>query len=385
MASQQQTSESTNDSGTTTFVDYIPPPTAPVLPPAKYKLWLIVLTLVYLGAWVTSLAGFLAWIESWKIFSPDLSFFIMLGVIVFTSTYAALDLLVGCFTITIRNKTYGLGPWLRQPRVKWIHKHHNVLSEFFAQLIMILEDGFQMFDAPPPIPPPMKPKHFDSNKKRCHVQLRIEHTVCPKKYDEYKEWEEKIKKLARSVEGFQSVSYLKNPEGVNRFSSIVTVDEEDESEGEKPNSNSRQHHEAAADFLEDGMTEEERTVVDSSPIEDTIKTIDPSSSGAETSLDDPSHVILVTFSSIDLLNDYMSSSKRHRLMNELEPLLAKPDVLKIQQNRMLPDAFTELLIRQGEHVPKLPPKKWKVAWLTTLALYLCSRWVQSFLPYYFSV
>ena len=61
-----------------------------------------------------------------------------------------------------------------------------------------------------------------------------------------------------------------------------------------------------------------------------------------------------------------------------------PDVVLVQRNRELPDAFTDLLIRQGLPVPSLAPKKWKVWWLTTIALYITVRWVDHFMPYYYN-
>ena len=49
--------ESVNAS-TTTFVDYIQPPSPKSRPPSKYKLWLIVLVLVYFAEWFAKEAMF---------------------------------------------------------------------------------------------------------------------------------------------------------------------------------------------------------------------------------------------------------------------------------------------------------------------------------------
>merc|ERR1711935_155564 len=57
--------------------------------------------------------------------------------------------------------------------------------------------------------------------------------------------------------------------------------------------------------------------------------------------------------------------------------------IQIRLGRKLPDAFTDLMIRQGESVPKLPPLKWKVCWLTTVGLYISITWVSSFMAHYF--
>uniref|UniRef100_A0A7R9ZGE5 Uncharacterized protein n=1 Tax=Pseudictyota dubia TaxID=2749911 RepID=A0A7R9ZGE5_9STRA len=49
----------------------------------------------------------------------------------------------------------------------------------------------------------------------------------------------------------------------------------------------------------------------------------------------------------------------------------------------MPDAFTDLLVRQGDSVPTLQPKKWKVWWLTLLGLFFTQLWAGAVLPYYF--
>jgi hypothetical protein len=70
-------------------------------------------------------------------------------------------------------------------------------------------------------------------------------------------------------------------------------------------------------------------------------------------------------------------------MKQLSPLLMKPDTVQIQKDRVLPDAFTSLIVAQGQCAPPRPPKKWKVWWLTSLALFVTIRWSRSFMPYYY--
>jgi hypothetical protein len=62
-------------------------------------------------------------------------------------------------------------------------------------------------------------------------------------------------------------------------------------------------------------------------------------------------------------------------------LLVVPAIVQIQKDRQLPDAFTDLLIRQGECVPLLAPKKWKVWWLTLLGLFFTQLWTIDVMPY----
>jgi antibiotic biosynthesis monooxygenase (ABM) superfamily enzyme len=449
---------SKNTRSVSTFVEYVTPPPTPIPPPAKYKLWLVVLTLVFFADWFSDEAGFLPWIQSWEILDPNLSYFFMLGVIVFCLTYAALDLLVACFTWKIRGKTYGFGPWLRQPRVERIHKFHNFPAEVLAIIITIFEDGFKIFNAPPSIKPPMAPTHYMCKSGTCKVMLRIEHNIDPNKFDDYFPWEKKIAKAASNFEGFVSVEHLKRNEPASVYTTLhksssnesdcndsfhdsaedgvayvreinklpnqtVTGDNVDLEEGQQEkniavsvehlkrneaasvcntlhesSSNESDCNDSFHDIAEDGVAyvreinklPNQTVTGDSVDLEEgqqekNIASALKASWVYPEGQDGPSHVVHLSFSNIDTLNEYMASSRRRKLMNELEPLLLKPDVVKIQHDRVLPDAFTELLTRQGEAVPTRPPKKWKVAWLTTVALYVCQTWTKQFLPYYFTV
>mmetsp|Transcript_1612 Transcript_1612/g.3097 ORF Transcript_1612/g.3097 Transcript_1612/m.3097 type:complete len:434 (-) Transcript_1612:51-1352(-) len=319
-----------DEQSTTSFVDYISPPEPPVPPPAKYKLWAIILVLVFFAEWfaneakVTEALGRSGWL------SPTAAFFFTLAIIVFVLVYATLDLVVAVFTITIKGRTFGLGPWLKQPRSEWIHCQENVVAECLSCVISILEDGFKMFDAPTTprgAVPEEEPREFFCPSGDCSVVLKIEHRINPNKMKEYHEWMYKIDKVsARHARGLINV----------RKSDII--------------------HE---------------------------KSFDEETGDSNSSKDGRLHIICLTFESIDALNEWMASSKRRKLVTELKPLLAEPDIMKVQKDRVLPDAFTDLLIRQGQGIPTLQPKKWKVWWLTLLGLFFTLLWTGAVLPYYF--
>ena len=55
----------------------------------------------------------------------------------------------------------------------------------------------------------------------------------------------------------------------------------------------------------------------------------------------------------------MTSPACRKLLTEVEPLILAPDTLQLQKDRDLPDAFNDLLTRQGEFVPRLFPKSGK--------------------------
>jgi antibiotic biosynthesis monooxygenase (ABM) superfamily enzyme len=108
--------------------------------------------------------------------------------------------------------------------------------------------------------------------------------------------------------------------------------------------------------------------------------------GSNTTTQERAHTVYVTFESLATLNDWMTSPIRQRLVEELTPWL-ESDHDAVQQQlvakRRLPDAWTDLLVRQGEFVPPRPPQKWKVIWLTTCGLFISVLLLQRILPYYY--
>jgi hypothetical protein len=142
----------TDHTTSVTFVDYRQPPSIRVLPPAKYKLWMIVFVLVYCAVWCSEIAGLLEFLRFKGWLSPDGAQFLGLCIIVLVMTYGGLDLFVAIFTFAWAGKKYGLGPWLQAGRTEWIH-HARFSDSFLAEClkfaIQILEDGFGMFNTSP--------------------------------------------------------------------------------------------------------------------------------------------------------------------------------------------------------------------------------------------
>ena len=319
------------------FVDYTPHPEAKVLPPAKYKLWLIIFVLVYFANWVSGEAEFIDFIQFDGWLSPEASLFLRLAVVVFVLVYSTLDLVIALFTVkTKKGKEYGIGPWLKQPRIVFFYHHENIVFEIMARIVHVLEDGFSMFDAPPsPTKATLDPPSFDCPNKSCVTTLRIEHHINPDKIDDYRKWVARIQNAVKEQNGLLGVEAKKIQREWDEEQGKVKVAEEDPS------------------------TEEESQP----PV--TI------------------HVVYAKFKHIDYLNSWLFSPRRKALMKALKPLLVEPDVLQIQNNRVLPDCFSDLWARQGQTAPKKPPRKWKVWWLTVVALYITIRWTGSFMPYYF--
>jgi antibiotic biosynthesis monooxygenase (ABM) superfamily enzyme len=358
-----------------TFVDYVEPNRVKILPPAKYKLWACIFVLVYLATWAGDEAGFQKFLRFDGWLSPLTALFVNLLLIVFVLVYATLDLMVACLTFKWNGKPVGLGPWLKAGRSQWATRHspRNFAVQSIGGVIVVLEEGFGMFNAPAssPTPPPRRKKAmkrtvsavstastahteesdvrsesgekdltFECDAEHCEAVLKIEHRVNPLKKKEYLKWGEKVAHAANHAPGLVHV----------QRSDFICLD--------------------SKTSLPDGSDREE---------EEELGSMQRSSVSTAGFLE----TIYVTFENVDYLNDWMLSPKRKALMKQLRPLLVQPDRVKVQADRVLPDAFTDLVTRQGEGSPSLQPMKWKVCVLTTIALYITLRWTGSFMPYYY--
>jgi antibiotic biosynthesis monooxygenase (ABM) superfamily enzyme len=181
---------------------------------------------------------------------------------------------------------------------------------------------------------------FECDADQCETVLMIEHRVNPLKKKEYLKWGEKVSHAADHAPG---LVHIQRSDFIFEDSKTSVPDGSDG--GEDRNLGSTQRSTASTP----GYME----------------------------------TVYVTFENIDYLNDWMLSPKRKALMQQLRPLLVQPDRVKVQADRVLPDAFTDLVTRQGEASPDLQPLKWKVCVLTTIALYITLRWSGSFMPYYY--
>ena len=246
------------------------------------------------------------------------------------------------FTFEIKGHTYGVEPWLKQGRAVRIRQKENILAEFLTCIVDILEEGFRMFDAVEPIMTSTQDvdefeleSSIDNSTERSTsgnaVVLKIQHFVNPFKLTEYYAWNKKIQNATKYyAKGLIDVK--------KRPTEVITEDI----------------------YVQDG-----RGLV------------------TQKSIKGKKYTIIITFDNISRLNDWMTSKKRQKLIEELQPLLVEPDIVQIQKNRSLPDAFTDLLIRQGNDIPVLPPKKWKVWWLTTIGLFFTLLWSRDALPFYY--
>lgn len=299
--------------------------TRPVLPPPpKYKLWLIVLILAYILILLGDGADIVGGMSKSGWLNTKAALFVYCAIIVWVIVYAMTELTMYCCTVTIRGTTYGLVPWLKRPRIQWIrctnYENRNCILELIATIVIILEDGFQMFNPPPRIVDKYNKKQYDHVKiglqnydeeEPIPIVLRIEHRINPKKQKMYTAWRSQLAKVH------------------DQFT-IMT-------QGTDVSDNN----------------------------------------------DESLRVLYLKFTSINDLNAWMYSPERMVILAKLQPLLLAPSVVQLRKDRILPDAFTDLVTRQGEGVPALLPKKWKVFWLTTISLWTIIFLREMILPHYF--
>jgi len=356
LEAQEHNSVKTDDEDSTVtsfhdFVDYTPPEKPKILPPAKYKLFLLIDILVILAVWFADEADLVNFLNFSGWLSRDGANFLFLGIVVFVLTFGALDFFVTVLTFSVNDrngeqKILGIGAWLKSSRSTWIYRYQNIFAEILAIVIRILEDGFRIFDAPPCPQNGLakSPKCFTpcGNTDSCKQKvLKIEHRIDPTKIKEYDKWEDRMAN-ALSENAIGLISVTKH--------SYTGKDEREIKIIEKNN------------FLQ---------------LDERIcKRKNSETSGLL-------RVIKLTFRDLNSLNEWMVLPRRNFLMENLQPLLVVPDVIQIHLDRELPDAFTDIMIRQGEPVPNLPPLKWKVWWLTTIALYISINLVSSFMKHYY--
>ena len=233
---------------------------------------------------------------------------------------------------------------------------------------------------------PIDKKCFTCDSVDCKTTVKIEHRVHPDKMDEYEKWQKRIGRAVLYAPGFLAI---------HKDDIIEEECEEDEEEEDDENKSSgepstKQQQEQADENeldIENGIHNRphRKSKTKTSSIKRRFTSFHRSSTAYSTATTKTNlHTVYLTFDNIDSLNDWMMSPRREALMKQLEPLLVVPDHELIQAQRVASarDAFTNLMIQQGSFSPTIAPKKWKVWWLTTLALVITVRWVESFLQYY---
>jgi len=98
------------------------------------------------------------------------------------------------------------------------------------------------------------------------------------------------------------------------------------------------------------------------------------------------HTWRLTFQNVTMLNNCMAHSSWVNLVTgqgQLESMLDAPKVTQILLENPPLNAFADLLTRQGESTPRLPPKKWKVWFTTSASLFFARLIINSTVQRYF--
>jgi len=81
------------------------------------------------------------------------------------------------------------------------------------------------------------------------------------------------------------------------------------------------------------------------------------------------HAWKLRFENINALNNCMHTPAWVTMVEELQGLLKTKTVTQIQMEHPPINAVLDMFIRQGDPIPVLPPKKWKVWWITTCSIF----------------
>lgn len=83
------------------------------------------------------------------------------------------------------------------------------------------------------------------------------------------------------------------------------------------------------------------------------------------------HTWKLRFESVNALNSCMATPVWVKMVGELQAdLLNSPKITQIMMENPPMNALVDLFTRQGDATPVLPPKKWKVWWITTCSIFL---------------
>jgi antibiotic biosynthesis monooxygenase (ABM) superfamily enzyme len=81
------------------------------------------------------------------------------------------------------------------------------------------------------------------------------------------------------------------------------------------------------------------------------------------------HSWKLRFTNITALNSCMHSPLWIKMVEDLQHLLLTQKITQLKVGNLMVNALVDVFIRQGDPMPVLPPKKWKVWWITTCSIY----------------
>jgi antibiotic biosynthesis monooxygenase (ABM) superfamily enzyme len=92
---------------------------------------------------------------------------------------------------------------------------------------------------------------------------------------------------------------------------------------------------------------------------------------------------VIRYENVNDLNNAMAAPFWQKRLEELKPLLDAQKVSQILAHTPPVNAFANMMA-QGDSMPVLPPKKWKVWWITACALFFADLFINATIGTYFT-
>jgi antibiotic biosynthesis monooxygenase (ABM) superfamily enzyme len=102
---------------------------------------------------------------------------------------------------------------------------------------------------------------------------------------------------------------------------------------------------------------------------------------AKESEQDGLYTWVIRYENVNDLNNAMAAPFWQQKMKELQPLLDAQKVSQILAHTPPMNAFADMIV-EGDSMPVLPPKKWKVWWITACALFFTNLFINATIRVY---
>eukprot|EP00038_Savillea_parva_P007324 m.169313 g.169313 ORF g.169313 m.169313 type:complete len:804 (-) comp13086_c0_seq1:43-2454(-) len=366
-----------------------------VLPPPKWKLWLVIWACVASASIAQSEAAVSAGLrnDNWLEFEPAL--FVQLSISVIFIVYAYSPLLT---SVEIRG--IGLARWLKLPRVKVSTRRGKRCLDgriFLAGIIDVMNNGFSLFNPPPPDhgSPELQARiaklegRLDAFKRHTAARL-LEldgDDTGPGRHDHH----HSASRMHRPSQPHPSPLPGRKSEPAitvsedsteNVRASIVDYYADKVLANLRPNRNPEEpvsitiHNRVKWECIEEFERWQIKimSAMSNFPGYVSARRIVPAR------WDDNVYTTIFRFCSLETLSAWMHSEERIELLEQLQGLLETRDVLTASQDRHLPDVFTDVLVAQGEAASRRPPPKWKVVIIIIAALFITAWPLQVHMP-----
>jgi antibiotic biosynthesis monooxygenase (ABM) superfamily enzyme len=362
-----------------------------VLPPPKYRLWLLIWFSVFMAVLVTHEAGVMPALMHGGWLDFELALFIMLVLVVHVLIYACVPCIIG-----LRLGPLSVANWMRSPR--WTPKKPpsgawavTVFAyELTSSAMATLSDGVELFASEPPAPPDA------SLTQRIH---HLEGHVRALKKANYQQLQTIRQRTRGATEDGSSIAALmdqKPAEEINILTETAQVLAELESlvlaekaKGGVYSSDDDStlsiaiHHHIRWERYEEYKDWQRKIFAEMASRKGFVSSFVVEGEEEDQAGDEMQTSVIFRFATLESLQAWMMSPERKALVEEVQPMLGKPSQLEASRDRHLPDSFTDLFVEQSAAAPARPPPKWKIAMLTAIGLFFVVWPVSVHMPRHF--